>query len=168
MKPQAGEFAPFYQGYIDRVPNGNIVQILANNKLKTITFLKSLPEDKWDFRYAEGKWSIRELIIHLMDAERIFAYRALRIARNDFTSLSGFDENAYVPESFADGRLVESLLEEYGAVREASIQLYKNLHPDVWTRLGDANGAPVSVRALAYITAGHEMHHMNIIKERYL
>ncbi len=168
MKPQAGEFAPFYQGYIDRVPEGNIVQTLANNRQQTLDFLKSVPEDKWNHRYAAGKWSIRELFIHIMDAERIFAYRALRIARNDSTSLSGFDENAYVPESFAEGRLVESLLEEYGAVREASIQLYKNLHPDVWTRLGDANGAPVSVRALAYITAGHEMHHMNIIKERYL
>lgn len=168
MKPQAGEFAPFYQGYIDRVPEGNIVQTLANNRQQTLDFLKSVPEDKWNHRYAAGKWSIRELFIHIMDAERIFAYRALRIARNDSTSLSGFDENAYVPESFAEGRLVESLLEEYGAVREASIQLYKNLHPDVWTRLGDANGAPVSVRALAYITAGHEMHHMSIIKERYL
>lgn len=168
MKPQAGEFAPFYQGYIDRVPEGNIVQTLANNRQQTLDFLKSVPEDKWNHRYAAGKWSIRELFIHIMDAERIFAYRALRIARNDSTSLSGFDENAYVPESFVEGRLVESLLEEYGAVREASIQLYKNLHPDVWTRLGDANGAPVSVRALAYITAGHEMHHMSIIKERYL
>lgn len=168
MKPQAGEFAPFYQRYIDRVPEGNIAQTLANMKEQTLAFLKSLPADKWAYRYAEGKWNIRELIIHLMDAERIFAYRALRIARNDSTSLSGFDENAYVPESFANGRSVESLLEEYNAVRDASIQLYKNMHPDAWTRLGDANGTPVSVRALAYITAGHEMHHMNIIKERYL
>lgn len=168
MKPQAGEFASFYQGYIDRVPAGNIVQTLVNNRQQTLDFLKSIPGDKWNHRYADGKWSIRELLIHIMDAERIFAYRALRIARNDQTSLAGFDENAYVPESFAAGRSVESLLEEYAAVRAASVQLYKNLHPDVWTRLGDANGNPVSVRALAYITAGHEMHHMSIIKERYL
>ncbi len=168
MRPQAGEFAPFYQGYVNQVPDGDIVQILDDQKRHTLDFLQSLPDEKWDYRYAEGKWSIRELLLHIIDAERIFAYRALRIARNDQTSLAGFDENAYVPESFAAQRSVVSLLREYAAVREATLQLYKNLDQSVWTRLGDANGKPVSVRGLAYIIAGHERHHLNVIRERYL
>jgi len=167
-RPQAGEFAPFYQSYIERVPEGNIVQILDDSRTELMKLMQYTPADRWEYRYAEGKWSLKELIVHMIDAERVFAYRALCIARNDKTPLPGFDHNAYVPESRADERMAASIIGEYNAVREASIQLYANLEDDLWTRVGNANGVPVSVRALAFITAGHEMHHLEAIKEHYL
>lgn len=167
-KPQAGEFAPFYQGYIDKVPEGDILQTLEDSREQMIAFMQTLPTEKWLHRYEPGKWSIKEMIVHLADAERVFAYRAMCIARNEQNPLPGFDHNAYVPESRADKRSIASIIGEYNAVREASLQLYANLEEDVWMRVGNANGAPVSVRAFAFITAGHEMHHLSIIKERYL
>ncbi|MDX1940547.1 MAG: DinB family protein [Saprospiraceae bacterium] len=168
MRPQTGEFAPYYQRYIDKAPEGDVVQLLIDQKQQMLDFLKSLPVEKWDYRYAEGKWSIKEVLLHLIDSERIFTYRALGVARNDQTSFPGFDQDAYVPESNADGRSVDSLLAEYAAVREASIQLFANFNEEIYKRIGKANNTPISVRALAYISAGHELHHLNIIKERYL
>lgn len=167
-KPPVGEFAPFYQSYIDKVPEDDILQTLENSRAQTIELLQTLPTEKWLYRYEPGKWSIKEMIVHLADAERVFAYRAMCIARNEQNPLPGFDHNAYVPESRADKRSIASIIGEYNAVREASLQLYANFEEDVWMRVGNANGAPVSVRALAFITAGHEMHHLSIIRERYL
>lgn len=168
MMPQPGEFAPFYQYYINQVPEGNIIANMKESLGNTLSLLSVLPEEKWLHRYAEGKWSIKEVLLHIIDTERVFAYRALGVARHDQTSFPGFDQDAYVPESRADARSTKSLLSEFAAVREASIQLFSHLDDDLWARKGLANNHPVSVRALAYIIVGHELHHINIIKERYL
>lgn len=168
MKPQPGDYAPFYQKYVELVPDENIVQLLAQAKAEVIGFLQNLPPDKWDYRYAEGKWSIREVMLHLMDSERIFTYRALRIARNDETPMAGFDQDAYVPNSNAVNRSWESIISEYAAVRESSIQLFGNFIPEMWQNTGLANNYSVSALALAYITYGHERHHLKVIQDRYL
>ncbi len=167
-RPAAGEYAPFYRGYVDQVPSDQILQVLRLSAFDTVVFLENLPAAKWGYRYAPGKWSIREAMLHVIDTERIFAYRALRIARNDGTPLPGFDQDAYVPASGADQRSPASIIAEFRAVREATLQLFENLEPATWLRIGTASDHPVSVRALAFIIAGHEYHHRRIMTERYL
>jgi hypothetical protein len=129
--------------------------------------LAAIPEARSHYRYAPGKWSIKEVIGHLSDVERIMAYRALRIARGDATPLPGFDEDAYVPYARSDDRTVGELIEEWVAARQASIALLRNLPADAWTRRGTASNKPVSVRALAFIIAGHEQHHLETLRVRY-
>ncbi len=167
MKPQPGDFAAFYQKYIDQVPEGEIVTLLTAAKSEMLTFLQNVPPDKWDYHYAEGKWSVREVLLHMMDAERIFTYRALRIARNDQTPLPGFDQDAYVPTSNASNRSWASIISEYMAVRESSIQLFVNFIPEMWQNTGVASNHPITALALAHITYGHERHHLNLFKEKY-
>ena len=167
-RPAADEYAPFYRGYVDQVPSDQILQALRLSAFDTVVFLENLPAGKWDFRYGPGKWTIGEAMLHVIDTERIFAYRALRIARGDSTPLPGFDQDAYVPESGAARRSPESIIAEFRAVREATLQLFENLDPVAWGRSGTASGHPVSVRALAFIIAGHEHHHRRIMVERYL
>ena len=128
----------------------------------------SIPESKGDYRYGPGKWSIRELMGHIIDAERIFAYRALRFARNDKTPLSGFDENVYVPESNVATRTLAELMNELRRIRETSIDLYKSFAPEMLDRIGSANNTEISVLALGYVIPGHETHHRTILKTRYL
>ncbi len=168
MKPQPGDYGPFYQKYIDLSPEGEVVQNLAKAKEECLALLQTLPPDKWDYRYAEGKWSVREAVLHMIDTERIFTYRALRVARNDQTPLPSFDQDAYVPASNASNRSWDSLISEYVAVREATIQLFKNFTPKMWQHTGTASNYSISALALAHITCGHERHHINILKERYL
>lgn len=132
------------------------------------SFFRSIPPEKENYRYAEGKWTPKDILLHLIDAERIFAYRALRIARNDKTALPGFEENDYVIEANAEERSMESLLEEYFDVRKATISLFLSFSADALKRLGEASGFSVSVRAIGYIILGHEKHHANVIIERYL
>lgn len=168
MRPQPSDAAPYFQRYIDLVPDGDIVQLLTQAKAVMTALLQSLPPDKWDFRYAAGKWSIREMLLHIIDTERIFTYRALRIARNDQTPLPGFEQDDYVTFSNASNRSWSSLISEYLAVREASIQLFKNFTPEMWQHTGTASNNNVSVLALAYMTAGHELHHLNVLKDKYL
>lgn len=168
MKPQPGDYPPFYQPYLDRVPEGDIVELLTQAKAEMLVFLQTLPPDKWDHRYAEGKWSIREVMLHIIDAERIFTYRALRIARNDQTPLPGFDQDKYVPASNATNRSWDSIIREYMAVREATIQLFKYFIPEMWQNSGIASNKPITTLALAHITYGHERHHFIIMKDRYL
>ncbi len=167
-RPLTTEFAEPYQRYIDRVPDGNIIEILQSNLETWKSLIENLSEEKLNYRYAEGKWSIKEIIVHILDGERIFSYRALRFARNDKTSLQGFDENAYTPESNASNRTKQSLLDELTAIRRSTIEMFKNFTPEMFMRTGVASGYSISVRALAYVIAGHELHHMNVIKERYL
>lgn len=167
-RPSADEFAPYYGTYINKVADGDIVATLKSQIGPTLAFLRSIPEDRAGHRYAEGKWSIREVVGHMSDAERIFAYRALRIARADTTPLPGFDENEFVKRSRLDDRQYASLVDEYEAVRAATIALYDGLFPEEWTRHGTASGKAVSTRALAWITAGHELHHVEVLKTRYL
>jgi uncharacterized damage-inducible protein DinB len=169
FKPAPGEYDPYTIMYIDRVPDdGLIMTHLADNSAQMDLFLRSLPADTLEYRYAPGKWTIKEILLHIIDAERIFTYRALRFARTDATPLSGYDQDPYVAASNANSRSLDNLLREFTCVRQSTIALFSSLADEAWMRTGTANNAAVSVRALAYIIAGHELHHLNIIKEKYL
>lgn len=167
-RPGADEYAPYYQPYVALVPEGGIVGILARQIDETIALFSGLTEAQADHAYAEGKWTIKEVVGHLSDSERVFAYRALRFARGDTTELAGFDENVYVPAGEFGGRPFTELLEELMVVRRATVALLGGLPEAAWTRRGRASGTEVSVRALATIIAGHELHHRAILSERYL
>lgn len=167
---QENEYAPFYKPYIQALLSNKktLLGSLSDTSSEFLSLLKNLPPEKLLFSYAEGKWTIKEIIQHLIDAERIMAYRALRFARNDMTELSGFDENEYVISSNGNKRAIGGLLKEMKLVRKTTILLFKNFEENDLLNLGMANGSNMSVRALGYIIAGHQLHHMNIIKERYL
>lgn len=167
-RPAADEFAPFYAGYIAQVPDGDVVEALIGGAEIAAALLHDVSEETADRAYAPGKWTLKEVIQHCADAERIFAYRALRIGRGDSTELPGWNENAYTPMSGANARTLPSLLDELESVREATVTLFEGLPAEAWTRRGSANGASVTVRGLAWITAGHLMHHLEIVQGRYL
>ena len=166
-RPAPDEYAPYYGTYISKVGDGDIVRTLRTQVGTTLGVLRAIPEERAGHRYAPGKWSIREVIGHLSDAERIFAYRALRFARHDTTPLPGFDENAFVANARLDERPIGSLIDEYEAVRKASVAMFDAFFPDEWASAGEASGKRMSVRALAWVIAGHELHHLGILKERY-
>jgi hypothetical protein len=166
-RPEAGEFDPYYARYIDRVPDGDIVSLLENQIRSTAALLRAVPEDRATYRYAEGKWSIAEVVGHLIDAERIFGYRALRIGRGDTTPIEGFDQDAYVPAGEFDRRTLADLVGDFEAVRRATLTLIRGFPPGAWSRIGTANTKPISVRALIYIIAGHERDHLGTLKARY-
>lgn len=167
-RPDPSEHAPYFGKYIALVPDGDIVQSLAAVRDETLSVLKSVSAEKSLHRYAPGKWSIRESYVHLIDAERVFGYRALRFGRGDQTPLSSFDQDSYVGPSEADARDWSGILEEYRVVRAATISLFGNLPAAAWTRTGISNGIQTSVRALAYIAAGHDIHHRNLLRQHYL
>jgi uncharacterized damage-inducible protein DinB len=167
-RPSADEFAPYYATYVDAVPDGDVLQTLETQLESTVALLDEIGEARAGHRYAEGKWSVRELVGHMIDAERIFVYRAMCAARGEAGALPGFDENAYVANAHFEGRTLGSLLGELTAVRRATLALCRNLEPAALARRVTANGAPVSTRALVWITAGHERHHARILRERYL
>lgn len=167
-RPGTDEYHEFYLGYVARVPQGaDLLTLLVEQRDGTAAHLSAVPEDKAGFRYAPGKWSVKEIVGHLSDVERIMACRVLRIARGDTTPLPGFDENAYVPLAKSDDRELDELVEEWVAARQATLTLFRNLPPEAWARRGTANGNPLSVRALAYIIAGHERHHLETLRTRY-
>jgi hypothetical protein len=167
-RPDIAEYAPFYQGYVGRVPDGDLLATLESQTGETLALLGRIPADRWTHRYAPGKWSLAESWLHVMDSERVFAYRALRFSRGDVTPLPGYDQDAWVPMSGADARTPASLMAEYTAVRSATMQLLRSLDEAAWNRMGHANGVGVSVRALAWIIAGHERHHVALTHDRYL
>jgi hypothetical protein len=167
-KPELSEFATYYGTYINKVEGNDLLAALEENAKSFSAFIKNIPIEKIDYRYADGKWTIKEIIVHLTDAERIFAYRALRFARKDKTSLSGFEENDYVPESNANNQSIEQLLEEFNAVRNSSVALFRSFTPEMCLLTGIANGREISVRAIGFIMVGHTIHHQQIINERYL
>ncbi len=168
-KPLQGEFPPYASMYIDLVPNdGLLLHHFTTNLNNTIHLLCSLPEEKLLFRYAEGKWTIKEILEHIIDDERIYCYRALRFARNDSTELAGFEQDDYVKNANANQRSLEDLLDEFTWVRKATIAFFNGLEESALLRAGVANKNRVTVRALAYHIAGHELHHINIIKKCYL
>jgi len=168
-KPKQGEFAPYTIIYIGLLPDdGLVLNHLKDNLRSAKNFILSLPEEKLTYRYEEGKWTIKEILQHIIDDERIYAYRALRFARNDKTELPGFDQDEYAFESGANERDIKDILKEFRSVRKATISLFEGFDNDALTRAGMADGKVMSVRAAAYHIAGHEMRHMNIIKERYL
>jgi hypothetical protein len=168
IKPEKGEFLPYYERYIDLVGSGDILSTLSRQMAETQALLRSLPASVATYRYAPGKWSVNEVIGHLIDSERIFTSRALRFARNDPTALPGFEQDDYVSNSSFDSYPLSELASELKSVRESTVFLFKHLQENAWMRRGIANGAEVSVRALAYIIAGHELHHREILRARYL
>ena len=167
-KPHGGEYSPYYHTYINNVKSDDLIESLEKGSENFINFMNSISTEKFDYRYQEDKWTVKEIIMHHMEVERIFTCRALRFSRNDKTALPGFDENEYIPESHASERSVESLLKEYIALRQSTIEFFKNITVEMSLRLGIANGKEISVRALGFVITGHELHHIAIIKERYL
>ena len=165
--PSADEYDPYYHRYVSRVPAGAALERLAAQPQELVDRFGPLDERTALHRYAAGKWSVKEVLGHLTDTERIFAHRAFRFARADETPLPGFDENAYVPAGEFDRRDMASLLREWQAVRSATVALFEGLDPEAWHRRGSANGVLVSVRALAYITVGHADHHLGVLHDRY-
>lgn len=167
-KPDAQEIAVYYAGYIALCPESDLFSALEGASSRFRHVLGGIPESKGGHRYADGKWSITEVVQHLIDCERIFAYRALRFARNDGTELHGFDENAYSPTALVDRRTLGELVAEQEAVRASTVLLFRSLTGEMLLRRGRANGNPFSVRALGWAIAGHERHHMDVIVQRYL
>jgi len=171
LKPLEGEYPPYAIMYIKLLPDdGMVLQHLWDNFIAVKKLIYNLPEQRLYHRYAEGKWSIKEVLVHIVDDERIFAYRALRFARNEQMNLIGFDQDEYARYSRADERDVDNIFEEYEAVRKSTIALFNGLPEDAFMRIGKGTGTfnNASVRALAYHIAGHEMHHFNLIRELYL
>ena len=166
--PYENESAPFYHGYINQVSEITIADALTASRDEVQTFLQALTPEQWAYRYAPEKWSLKEMWVHVVDTERVMAYRALRIARGDQTALPGFEENAFAEASFADGRSPESILEEYQAQRASTLLMFQHMDESAYTRIGTASGHPISVRALAYIISGHERHHLQVARNRYL
>jgi len=166
-QPEATEYAPYYERYVMLVRGGDILKILAGQARTVRRALAAVPEDRAGFRYEKGKWTVREVLGHCTDAERVFAYRALCIARGEKAPLPSFDENEYARTSGHDGIPLAELLDEFETVRKATVHLLGHLSVEAWLRTGVASGKPVSVRALAFIMAGHVAHHLAILRERY-
>jgi hypothetical protein len=167
-RPNKTEYDEYYETYVSLVPETDILAALQKQQSDLQFFFTGISEEKGDFRYAENKWTIKELLGHIIDGERVFSYRALRISRNDQTPLPGFEENSYVANSNFKNQTLADLLEEFSLLRRANVILLRNLSDEAWSRTGIASDAKVSVRALAYIMVGHARHHLNILKERYL
>jgi hypothetical protein len=167
-RPASSEYAPFYAGYVGSVPDGDLLQLLQRQREETLTLFRGLDEAKARFRYAPGKWTMADVLGHVTDGERVFTYRALTFARGDTSALPSFDENAWAVAANAGRRPLRELMDEYAAVRSATIELFRGFTPEEFARSGVASTKPVSVRALAYIVAGHERHHLRILRERYL
>ena len=163
-----GEFLPYYAAYVALVPPGDVLATLAAQLDETVAVVDAVGEERAGYRYAPGKWSVREVLGHVIDTERVFAYRALCAARGESAALPPFDENAWVAGSDFDARPVGSLLGELTAVRRATLALFRNLGDAALARTVVANGAPLTARGAAWIIAGHERHHQQLLRERYL
>jgi len=166
-RPKPGEYDPYYDRYISLIPGNDIIATFANQIPKTVALLSTRTEQDGDLRYAPGKWSVKEALGHMIDTERIMSYRALRIARNDHTPIEGFEQDDYVREGPHSGILLADLVEEFKTVRAATLAFFRNLGPADWSRRGTANTKEITVRALAFVIAGHEVHHRQILEERY-
>ncbi len=164
-KPERNEYSDWYADYVARVPDGNVIEVLEKQSAEMQAFLKTLSDAQAEQPPAPGKWSVKQVIGHLCDAERVFGYRALRFSRGDETPLPGFEQDDYVRESHANERKLADLAAELAALRKATIEFFKSVSPEVAMRRGKASGAEVSVRALAYITAGHEQRHLELMKK---
>jgi len=167
-RPVEGEYVPYYGRYVALVADGDIIAALGAQLEETLALLSGIPESRAGFRYAPGKWSMKELVGHMIDSERIFAYRALRFARNDRTPLPGYEQDDYIRNASFDNTSLADLAAEFESVRRSTLYLFKHLDREAWTRRGLANDSEASVRALAYIIAGHELHHREILRTRYV
>ena len=166
-KPEAGEYAAYYDKYVSIVSGDDIANVLETQRLQTMQLFAGRSERDGNFRYAADKWTVKEVLGHVNDTERIFTYRALRIARGDQTPLSGFEQDDYVRSAGSNERPLANLVEEFAQIRSASLALFRSFGKDEWVRRGTASNNGVTVRALAFITAGHELHHRRILEERY-
>jgi hypothetical protein len=167
-RPEKGEYAEYYERYISLVEEDEIVAALENQHAELVRLFEQITEEKSHYAYGQDKWTIKEVIGHLIDGERIFSYRALRISRADQTALEGFEQDGYIENSNFNNTKLSDLATELLAVRRANIIFFKNLSAEAWLRTGTVSGNQVSVRALAYIIAGHITHHLKILGERYL
>lgn len=167
-RPGTGEYDAYYGRYISLVDTDDIVDALERQVQETKILLSRLSEQQADFRYAPGKWNVKEVVGHMNDTERIMSYRALRIARGDKTPLAGFEQDDYIPAGKFDRRTIQDLLTEFVAIRGATIELLRHLDPESAERRGTASDKQITARALAYIIAGHELHHRRILQEKYL
>ena len=168
MKPSKENYNTYFQQYIDLVPSENLLEELSYTLEKTLIILNEIPSEKENFRYVDGKWTIKELVLHCIDCERIFQFRALTFARNDKTNLPGFEEDFYVDNSFCENRTLKDIIDELITVRKSTISLFKSFGPDVINNSGVANGGECNVNACGFIIIGHLTHHMQILQERYL
>jgi hypothetical protein len=166
--PNPSEYDPFYAGYISCVENPDVVSLLGKQQTEVHSLLGELSEEQANHRYAPDKWSLKQIVGHIIDTERLFDYRALCIARGETQELPGFEQDQYVATGRFDSRSFGSLLDEYDAVRSSSIHLFQNFDPSIWSNQGIANQVSFTVRALAFIVAGHEAHHLRVIKSKYL
>ena len=167
-RPESTEFAPYYSNYISLVDGNDVLRTLDGQPAEVRKLVADLPEEKGTFAYADGKWTIKELLSHIIDGERIFSYRVLRISRGDTTPLEGFEQDNYIATSNANNRSFADLLEEFELQRRSNLLMVNNISDEGSKRIGTASDNPVSVRALTYIMAGHATHHINILRERYL
>jgi hypothetical protein len=168
LRPQAGEYAPYFERYISLVPGNDILAAFEEQCRQMLLLLSGRTDADGDFRYAPGKWTSKEVLGHMNDTERIMGYRALRISRGDATPMEGFEQDDYVRNGPWGQRPLTDAIEDYVAIRRATVSLFRNLDEPAWTRRGVANKNEVTVRALAYTIAGHELHHRKILEEKYL
>ncbi|MFC3799917.1 DinB family protein [Cohnella sp. GCM10012308] len=167
-RPNSNEYTPYQGQYVSLVPEGDLIEILEAQKARTLGLISELTEEQANYRYAPGKWSLKQVVGHISDNERIQSYRLLRIARGDRTNLPGYEQDELVPNGPFESWTLSQLAEDYRTVRESTLTLLRGLRAEDWTRIGNANDNPVSVRALVCINSGHELHHLRIIEEQYL
>lgn len=167
-RPSIEEYFPFHEQYIGLVGEGDVTALLAEQLASTTELLSDIPEAQADYRYAEGKWTLKEVIGHISDNERVMAYRLLRAARGDRTPLAGYDQDEFMSGASFQSWSLAQIIEDYISVRKSTLALLRGLTDEAWLRIGVSNGGDVSVRAIAYIIAGHELHHLKIIHEKYL
>ncbi|HEV7698592.1 MAG TPA: DinB family protein [Pyrinomonadaceae bacterium] len=168
-RPEQNEHDPYYNGYISQIAEGDdLFEVMDAQPAGLRSLIAALPEEKGTYSYADGKWTVKELLSHIIDGERMFAYRILRISRGDETPIEGFDQDPYIAHSHANDRSFAELMEEFDLVRRANMLMFRNMTDEDAARIGTANEKQISARAIAYIMAGHVRHHENILKERYL
>ena len=166
-RPNADEYAKYYETYISKIPGGDIIDILEKQHHAIMEFLETIKEDKSNYSYAPGKWSVKEVLGHVNDAERVFGYRALRFSRKDENPLAGFEQDDYVANSNFKNIAIADLAKEFSAIRQSNILMFKGLTDDMWMKKGIASNNNVTVRAIAYILAGHAEHHKKVLIEKY-
>ncbi len=167
-RPETNEYAPYYGTYISLIEGDDVMPVLKDQPAELNALISQMPEEKGKFAYAEGKWTIKELLSHLIDGERMFAYRVLRVSRGDETPIEGFEQDNYIENSNANNRSFAELLDEFDLQRRSNMLMINNLSDEASRRMGTASGNPISARALVYIMAGHVKHHIRILEERYL
>lgn len=167
-RPDPSEYAPFYEGYVSLVPDGDVLETLRRQSDELSALLAGIAEERAAYAYAPGKWSIKQVVGHVIDGERVFSYRAMAVARGERQPLPGMDQDEYMAGADFDARTLADLAEEFAHLRRANVLMLRGLSEDAWSRRGVASGAEVTVRALAYIIAGHAAHHLQVLRTRYL